>query len=67
MKEVAARRELSVTQIVLLYLLCQPVMTLPVVGCHTTGQIESSLSAADLTLADDELARLEAAAGAKLG
>jgi aryl-alcohol dehydrogenase-like predicted oxidoreductase len=50
---------LTVTQLVLGYLLCQPFPTIPIVGCKTQVHLLDSLSAADVCLAPQELRYLE--------
>jgi aryl-alcohol dehydrogenase-like predicted oxidoreductase len=51
---------LSVTQIVLGYLLSQPFFTLPVIGPRTLEQLADSLTAAEVHLAPDQVKFLEA-------
>ena len=55
----AAELELSVTQVVLGYLLSQPFVTVPVVGSHTPVQLRDSASAAGVRLAPAQVAYLE--------
>jgi aryl-alcohol dehydrogenase-like predicted oxidoreductase len=57
-KQLAARTNLSTTQIVLAYLHSQPFPTVPIVGCRTLKQLEDSLSAADAHLNTDQIAFL---------
>jgi aryl-alcohol dehydrogenase-like predicted oxidoreductase len=45
-------------QIALAYLLCQPVTTIPVVGCRTLEQLQDSVRAADVKLSSDAIAAL---------
>ena len=45
-------------QIALAYLLCQPVTTIPVVGCRTLEQLQDSVCAADVKLSSDAIAAL---------
>ncbi len=54
---------LSVTQIVLGYLLSQPFTTIPIVGCRTVAQLQDSLSAADVRLDPDQVRYLEDGVG----
>jgi aryl-alcohol dehydrogenase-like predicted oxidoreductase len=49
-KKLSVATGLSVTQIVLGYLLSQPFTVIPIVGCHTTAQLKDSLSAGDISL-----------------
>lgn len=58
---VAAARSLSMSQVVLAYLLSQPFVTVPVVGCRTVDQLLSTLAAADVRLDDADLSAIEAA------
>jgi aryl-alcohol dehydrogenase-like predicted oxidoreductase len=46
---------LSITQIVLGYLLSQPFTTIPIIGSHTLDQLHDSLTAADILLEEHEL------------
>lgn len=46
------------TQIALAYLLCQPVPTIPVIGCRTLAQLKDSLGAAAIALPAAALASL---------
>jgi aryl-alcohol dehydrogenase-like predicted oxidoreductase len=46
---------LSITQIVLGYLLSQPFTTIPIIGSHTLDQLHDSLTAADVLLEEHEL------------
>jgi aryl-alcohol dehydrogenase-like predicted oxidoreductase len=54
-QQLAGRTGLSITQIVLAYLLSQPFSTIPIIGSHTLAQLEDSLSAAGVTLEESEL------------
>jgi aryl-alcohol dehydrogenase-like predicted oxidoreductase len=54
----AARRGVSVNEIVLAYLLSQPLPTIPIIGVSSPAQLEESLRAADLRLTEAELAQL---------
>lgn len=49
-KAIAARKSLSVSQVVLAYLTSQPFVTIPIVGCRTVDQLVDSLTAADVRL-----------------
>lgn len=50
---------LSMTAVVLGYLLSQPFPTFPIVGCHTLDQLADSLSAADAMLMPEQVHYLE--------
>jgi aryl-alcohol dehydrogenase-like predicted oxidoreductase len=49
--KLASDLSLSLTQVVLGYLLSQPFVTVPIVGCRTLGQLADSLQAAEVSLA----------------
>jgi aryl-alcohol dehydrogenase-like predicted oxidoreductase len=50
---------LSITQVVLGYLLAQPFVTVPIVGCRTLDQLNDSLRAADAVLPAEQVRYLE--------
>jgi aryl-alcohol dehydrogenase-like predicted oxidoreductase len=50
---------LSITQVVLGYLLAQPFVTVPIVGCRTLDQLNDSLRAADVVLPAEQVRYLE--------
>lgn len=54
----ARRNGLTVTQVVLGYLMGQPFTTVPIVGCQSPAQLADSLSAGDVQLSADEIAYL---------
>jgi len=58
--EVGAGHGVSAAQVALAYLLRKPGVTSVIVGARTDDQLADNLAAADLQLADDELARLDA-------
>ena len=55
----AQEKDLSITQVVLGYLLSQPFPTYPIIGPRNVAQLLDSLSAAPVRLTDDELGFLE--------
>jgi aryl-alcohol dehydrogenase-like predicted oxidoreductase len=57
--EVAAERDLPPAQVALAWLLHKPGVTAPIVGATKLSHLEDALAAAELTLAPDEIARLE--------
>jgi aryl-alcohol dehydrogenase-like predicted oxidoreductase len=57
--EVAAERGVPPAQIALAWLLHRPGVTAPIVGATKLGHLEDALSAAELELSADEMARLE--------
>lgn len=59
-QRVAAQHNATVAQVVLAYLLCQPIPTIPVVGCRTVAQLTESMGAATVALSATEVADLEA-------
>lgn len=58
-KTVAARREASVAQVSLAWLLAQSAVTSVVVGARTAEQLTDSLGAVELTLTAEDLAELD--------
>jgi aryl-alcohol dehydrogenase-like predicted oxidoreductase len=59
LQEIRSETGLSVTQVVLGYLLSQAFTTIPIVGCQNPEQIDDSLSAAGVRLSLAQLAHLE--------
>jgi len=57
--EVASGRGASPAQVALAWLLARPAVTSVIIGARTGEQLADNLGAADLTLSDDEQARLE--------
>jgi aryl-alcohol dehydrogenase-like predicted oxidoreductase len=57
--EVAADRGVPPAQVALAWLLHRPGVTAPIVGATKLGHVEDALAAAELSLSDEELARLE--------
>jgi 1-deoxyxylulose-5-phosphate synthase len=57
--EVAAERGVSSAQVALSWLLHQPGVTAPIVGATRLEHLEDALAAEQLTLSEDEIARLE--------
>ncbi len=58
--EIGAGHGVSAAQVALAYLLRKPGVTSLIVGARTDDQLADNLAAANLQLADDELARLDA-------
>jgi 1-deoxyxylulose-5-phosphate synthase len=58
--EVAAGRGLPPAQIALAWLLGKPAVTAPITGATRLGHLEDALAAVELSLGEDEVARLEA-------
>ena len=58
---VAASRSLEVSQVVLGYLMSQPFVTVPIVGCRTVDQLSHTLAASDTRLDQSDLDAIEAA------
>ena len=54
-QQLAQETALSVTQIVLAYLISQPFTTIPIVGCQDIAQLEDSLSAGDVQLSVEQV------------
>jgi aryl-alcohol dehydrogenase-like predicted oxidoreductase len=59
LQEVAADRGVPAAQLALAWLLHKPGVTAPVVGATKVNHVADALSAAELVLTDDEIARLE--------
>ncbi len=57
-REVADARGATSSQVALAWLAAQPAVTSVILGARTSAQLADNLGAADLDLADDELARL---------
>jgi aryl-alcohol dehydrogenase-like predicted oxidoreductase len=57
--EVAAERGVPAAQVALAWLLHKPAVTAPIVGATKVGHLEDALAAEQLTLSDEEIARLE--------
>ncbi len=57
-REVADARHATPSQVALAWLAARPAVTSVILGVRTTAQLADNLGAADLDLADDELARL---------
>ena len=58
-QELAHRHSLTLSQVVLGYMLSQPFPTIPIVGCRTMDQLLDSLSAADVRFTQDETRYLD--------
>jgi aryl-alcohol dehydrogenase-like predicted oxidoreductase len=61
-RAIAAETGLTLTQIVLGYLLSQPFATFPIVGSHTLEQLEDCLSASAVRLTAEQMQTLDQAA-----
>lgn len=59
-RQLAARRSLTITQVVLGYLLSQPFPTHPIVGPKSLDQLRDCLTAADVRLEQAEIASIQA-------
>jgi len=57
--EVAAERGVPRAQVALAWVLARPVVTAPIVGVTKEAHLEDAVAAVDLTLTDEEIARLE--------
>jgi aryl-alcohol dehydrogenase-like predicted oxidoreductase len=57
--EVAAERGVPPAQVALAWLLHKPAVTAPIVGATKVGHLEDALAGEELTLSDEEIARLE--------
>ncbi|MEU1804000.1 aldo/keto reductase [Streptomyces sp. NPDC019937] len=59
-RAVAGERGVSPAQVALAWLLGRPAVTAPIVGATKLSHLEDAVAAVDLTLDDEEIARLEA-------
>jgi aryl-alcohol dehydrogenase-like predicted oxidoreductase len=59
-RAVAAERALAPAQVALAWLLSKPAVTAPVVGATKLRHLEDAIAAVEVTLSEDEVARLEA-------
>jgi 1-deoxyxylulose-5-phosphate synthase len=57
--EIASARGVSRATIAMAWLHHNPVVAAPIVGAHTTGQIDDAVASLDIELTDDEIQRLE--------
>jgi 1-deoxyxylulose-5-phosphate synthase len=57
--EVAGERGVAPAQVALAWLLHKPGVTAPIVGATKLGHVEDALAAVELSLSEDEIARLE--------
>jgi aryl-alcohol dehydrogenase (NADP+) len=57
--EVAAERGVPMAQVATAWMLSKPVVTAPIIGATKPHHIDDAVAAVDLTLSDEELARLE--------
>lgn len=58
-QELAKKYGVGVTEIALAYLMAHPFPVFPIVGCHTTAQLDDSLKALDVTLMPEDVAYLD--------
>lgn len=54
-QQLAAEMDLTITQVVLGYLLSQPFVTVPIVGCKTLAHLHDSLAASEVHLSPDQV------------
>ncbi|MBC2876987.1 MULTISPECIES: aldo/keto reductase [Streptomyces] len=59
-RAVATTRALPPARVALAWLLAKPVVAAPIIGATRTSHVDDAVAAVDLTLTDDETARLEA-------
>ncbi len=57
--EIAKERELPPAQIALAWMLAKPFVTAPIIGATKLGHLEDAISALDVVLSEQEIARLE--------
>jgi aryl-alcohol dehydrogenase-like predicted oxidoreductase len=63
---IGQERGVSAAQVALAYTLAKPAVTSVIVGARTEDQLRDNLAAADLTLSDEEMARLDDVSGVPL-
>jgi aryl-alcohol dehydrogenase-like predicted oxidoreductase len=61
LESIAVRHRATLNEVVLAYLLSQPLPTIPIIGCSTPEQLRESLRACEISLAPGELAELRSA------
>jgi aryl-alcohol dehydrogenase-like predicted oxidoreductase len=61
LERIAARHRATLNEVVLSYLLSQPLQTIPIIGCSTPEQLRESVRACAVALAPAELAELRSA------
>jgi aryl-alcohol dehydrogenase-like predicted oxidoreductase len=59
MREIGEAHGVSVARVALAWLLAKPVVTSVIIGAKTVEQLDDNLAAADLTLSDAEIGRLD--------
>lgn len=60
-QKIANEQGLTITQVVLGYLLSQPFVTVPIVGCKSMAQLQDSLAAAEIRLYEESMTTLQKA------
>jgi aryl-alcohol dehydrogenase-like predicted oxidoreductase len=58
-QQLAIEHSLTITQVVLGYLLSQPFSTIPIVGCYTVGQLNNCLLAENIQFSEEQIEYLE--------
>jgi aryl-alcohol dehydrogenase-like predicted oxidoreductase len=61
-QRLAAKHGVSINEIVLAYLVCQPSQTIPIIGASRPDQLEESVKAVTVKLSSEELSELAAGA-----
>ena len=61
MDQIAEKRQVTISQIALAWLLTNPLVTSPIIGPRTSDQLRDNLGAAGLRLSDEEMAELDQA------
>jgi aryl-alcohol dehydrogenase-like predicted oxidoreductase len=67
LRDISERHDMSITGVVLQYLLCQRLPTIPLVGNNTLEQLEDSLRGAEENLPPEVLRAIEEAVGMDAG
>ena len=65
--ELAAKRGVSPSAVVLAYLRTRPYPVVPIVGCRTAAQLDDSIASLEIVLTANEMRSLESASESGLG
>lgn len=66
LEQASQARGISMTQAALAWLLARPAMTSPIIGANSPAQLHDALGAAELTLADEDIKRLDEASEGRM-
>jgi aryl-alcohol dehydrogenase-like predicted oxidoreductase len=65
-KRIARDHSLTIAEVVLVYLLSQPITTIPIIGCRSLDQLDESLKAVESNLPKEAILELEKLTGSGL-